>query len=95
MEQTVFHGRVGDLDMVGQLEAALEGAAGNAAMEIGRLVIVLSDFAFDGQCIVFDGDVDVFFAEPGDGKGNLVAVLRCFDDVLGRIRDTRVVKTGY
>ena len=33
MEQAVLEGRAGDLDVVGELEAALEGARGDALME--------------------------------------------------------------
>ena len=77
--------------MVGELETALKGPPGNATMEIGGVLVAWCHFSFDGQCIVFNNDVDVLVTKTGNGKGDAILIVRCFGDVVGGVRDMRVV----
>src|SRR5690606_15658519 len=56
------------LDMVGELEAALEGAAGNAAIQDLALVglAILTALALHGQHVLVYLDAEVLVAETGD-----------------------------
>src|SRR3546814_4493385 len=57
-EQAVLELRAGHLDVVGEVEAALEGAGGDAAVEEARLVVFrLLLLAGDHQAVLLGGDV--------------------------------------
>src|SRR6185312_14464211 len=58
MEQAVVEACTGDLDVIGELEAALEGAACDAAMEISRGVLVLLGLAVNQELVLLDRDVE-------------------------------------
>ena len=72
-------GKVGvlDADEVGQLEAALEAAGGDAQVQIGALVVLvlLAPLARHQQQVLLRGDVDLVGLEAGDGDRDPVAVL--------------------
>ena len=85
MEQAVFQAGAAHFDMLGQLEAALEGAAGNALMQIGRLLGFGFALAGDGQDAVADLDAEILLAKAGDRDGDAIMVLVAAFDVVGRI----------
>ena len=73
--------------MIGKLEAALEGALGNAAIEefalLGLLVFGL--FTLDGQHMGMCLDRKLGFIEAGNGHGYPVKVLAGAFNIVGRI----------
>src|SRR5882724_896356 len=85
MQQAVHQAGAGDLDVVGQLEAPLEGAPGDAAMEELAVVIRLGELARDDERVLLGGDADVALAEAGHRHGDAVGVLAEHFDVVGRI----------
>ncbi|MNE72679.1 hypothetical protein D3C80_1686400 [compost metagenome] len=80
--------QVGALDhhIVGQLEAALEVALGQAAMQIGllrRRIVVGGLLAGDGQGVFLGLDVQLVGREAGDGDFDAIGVLAGRLDVVG------------
>ena len=63
MKQAVLELGGLDLDMLGELEAALEGAAGDALVQVGRLGGILA-LAGDGQNAVATSTPRSFSAKP-------------------------------
>ena len=69
--------------MVGELEAALEVAAGNAAIEILPLVLaVLLGLAGDQELVLLLGDVELGLAEARHGHHDTVGVVARLLDVV-------------
>ena len=89
MEQTVLQVGTLDLDMVGQLEAALEGARRDAAMQELSVLVGGLFLALHRQCLFLDLDVDLELAEAGDRHGDPVLVVAEALDVIGRISGRR------
>ena len=87
VEQAVLEACAGDLDMVGKLEAALEGAGGDAAVEhlAAALLLLFLLLALDRQDVLLGLDVEVALAEAGDRQGHAVGVLAGALDVVGRV----------
>ena len=85
MEQAVHEAGGLDLDMVGKLEATLERAPGNAAMQELRAFRLGLCLAFDGQRIVLDGDIDITLTETGNRHGDAVSVFAELFDIVGRV----------
>ncbi len=86
VKQAIFQMGVADLDMVGQLEPALEVAGSDAAEQnfgIGLLVLLL--IAFDKKRVFLGFNIQVFFAETGYGHGNTIGVFAGPFDIVGRI----------
>src|SRR6185437_3084586 len=86
MKQTVLKACRLDFDMLGKLEAALEGAAGNALVQEGglRLLTVLAPAA-DREHAVLDIDREVLVGKAGDRQGDTVIILVGPFDIVGRI----------
>src|SRR6266852_6289165 len=59
MQHAVVEAGADHLDGVGELEAALEGAAGDAAVEVLRAVLLLLGLAGDQQRVLPDLDVEI------------------------------------
>src|SRR5882757_9833110 len=75
VQQPVHQRRAADLDVVGQLEATLEGAPGDAAMQEGPALLLLlggSRLGADGQRALGGHDLDLVFAEAGHRHGDAV-----------------------
>src|SRR5689334_13958622 len=73
VEQSVLELRALDLDVLGQLEAALERTAGNSLIEIGLLAVAgVFPLALDRQHALAHLDVQLLFAEAGDRNGDAV-----------------------
>ena len=79
MQQTVPGFCTDGAHMIGQLEAFLEGAGGNAAMQVGPVLGLLAGvFGFargNQQLPVTQFDGQFILAEAGDGNRNAVFVL--------------------
>ena len=75
--------RARDADMVGQGEAALEGAGGDAAVQVGALGLVNRLAGRDEERAVLDLDAQLVRGEPGDGDRDAVRILGGLFDVVG------------
>ena len=85
MEQAVLQVGALDLDMVGQLEAPLERAGRDAAVqELASLVLGLL-LAADVESLLLDVDLQLILAEARHRHGNAVLVLAEPLDVVGRV----------
>src|SRR3546814_5418799 len=85
-EQAVLELRAGHLDVVGEVEAALEGAGGDAAVEDARLVVFrLLLLAGDHQAVLLGGDVQLVLREAGDRHDDAIGVVADLLDVVRRI----------
>ena len=72
--------------MLGKLELALKGAAGNALMQIGRLGGGLGfALAFHGQDAIANLDAEILFGETGHRQGDAIMVFVAALDIVGRI----------
>src|ERR1043165_164528 len=101
MEQAVLERSVLHDDEIGELEGALEGAGGDAAIEhLGFVLAVLIGdlLALDGQRIFLGNDGQLVLAEARHGYRNAVGVLAGALDVVGGIAGAsvggRLVKQG-
>ena len=87
VQESVLHDRALDLDMLGELEAALEAPRGNALIQQGagllRLVGLL--LATDRQNVLFRLDREISFSEAGDREGDTIGILVAPLDIVGRI----------
>src|SRR5579871_6185981 len=86
MEQTVLKTRGLDLDMLGELEAALKAAAGDALVKQRGLPVVGLALALagDGEDAVLHVNRQVLLGEAGDRKGDAIIILvGAFDIVRG------------
>ena len=87
VQEAVLQRRARHLDVVGELEAALEGAGGDAAIEhfTALLALLFVPLALHHEHVFLRLDVDVALAEACDGHGDAVGVLVAPLDVVGRI----------
>jgi len=85
MKKPVLHRGGGHLDPVGQHEAALKGAGGDAAVKIDARVVGLGLAAADDKLPVLGGDRQVILGETGDGQRDAERVGRQVLDVVGGI----------
>ena len=80
--------------MVGDAEAALEGASGNTAMQVGLVPVVLALVAADDQVMLAELDLQVILREAGHRHGDAVGLLVLLFDVVGRIAEAGLVHVG-
>ena len=81
-EQAVLQVGAAHLNMVGQREAPLERARGDAAIDvIGAALVRLSSSSRNDQHVLLGGDVDLFGLEAGDGQLNPKLVVTKLDEV--------------
>src|SRR5579862_93468 len=86
MEQSVLELRALDLDVLGQLEAALERTAGDTLIKESRLALVmLAALALHHQHAFAHLDIQFLFAEARDRQRDAVMGLVGALDVVGRI----------
>jgi hypothetical protein len=73
--------------VVGEREAPLERAVGDAAIdELAALFVALIGLAAgDEQYVLLGRDVDLFGLEPGDRELDALIVLALLDEVEGRV----------
>src|SRR5438093_121450 len=80
--------------MVGELEATLESARCDAAVEERALLIRLLLLTSDRESVLLHPDLDVLLAEPGDRHGDAVLILGKTLDVVGRISVGLIIEAG-
>src|SRR5437667_1642145 len=87
VQESVLEGRALDLDVVGKLEHALEGAGGDALVEhVAAVLVGLRLFlAFDRQRVFLRLDRKLVLAEAGYRDGDAVRILAGALDVIGRV----------
>ncbi|CAH1663905.1 hypothetical protein CHELA20_52492 [Hyphomicrobiales bacterium] len=87
VKESVLKDRALDEDMVGELEAALEGASGNALIEDIWLLFTVRNLllATDGEGVLLHLDAEVFIREARDSDRDAIVVLAGPLDVIGRI----------
>src|SRR5262249_40373032 len=87
VQETVLEAGAANLDMVGELEATLEGAGSDALIEHVAIFLLLRGFLFtaDRQRVLLHLDVEFLLGEAGDRNRNAVRVLPGALDVVGRI----------
>src|SRR5262245_52717232 len=87
VQESVLEGRALDLDVVGQLEDALERTSRDALIEhLAVVLLVLRLFlAFDRQRVFFRFDRKLVLAKAGDSHRDAVGALASPLDVVGRI----------
>src|SRR5262249_39706143 len=87
VQETVLEAGALDVDVVGKLEDALEGASRDALVEHppARLLVLLLLLALDRQRVLLDLDREVILAEAGHRYRDAVGVLAGALDVVGRI----------
>src|SRR5690348_2874155 len=90
MEQAILELGALDLDMLGQLELALESAPGDALMQIGGLGRIFA-LAGDGQHAIGDFDAEILFRKAGGGDGDAIIILVAALDIVGRVAALRGV----
>ena len=93
MEQAVLERGVLHRDEIGELEGALEGARGDAAIQhLGLVLAVLIGglLALDRQGVFLGDDRKLVLREAGNRNGDAVGVLAGALDVVGRIAGAAV-----
>ena len=85
MQHAVFMDRPGDAHMIGQRKAAVKGAGGDAAMQVG-LVLGLGRLAGgDLQGAILDLDAEFLGREACDGDRDAIGIIGGLFDVVGRV----------
>src|SRR5205823_10238524 len=87
VQESVLEARALDLDVVGELEDALERARRNALIEhlVAVLLVLRVLLAFDGQRVFLRFDRELVLAEAGHRHRDPIGVLAGPLDVVGRI----------
>jgi hypothetical protein len=84
MQQTIFELCGTDLNMLSELEAALERPTGDTLIQI-RLLLGVFAFSSDGQHAIAQLNVQILLAEASDGKRDpIVSLIRALDVVGGK-----------
>src|SRR6185369_3415905 len=95
MEQAVLEVGALHLDVVGELEAPLEVARGDAAVQVLALLVVRLLGAGDGERLLLEVDADLVLGEARHRHRDAVVVLAKPLDVVGRIAGRGLVKPGH
>src|SRR4029450_8888835 len=85
MQQTILEVGALHLDVVGELEAPLEAAPGDAAAQELPLFFVGFLFARSGEGLLLDVDLELVLAEPGHRHGDPVLVVAKALNVIGGV----------
>ena len=85
MQHAILMAGTGHLDMVGQLEPALEGAGGDAAMQEAAAFVGLGFPGGHDQAVFLDLDAQIFCRETGHGDRDTVGIIGGLFDVVGGI----------
>src|SRR3546814_6968811 len=89
MQQSALQGGTCDLDTLGQHEAALELARGDAAMQIDPALVV-DLLTTNYELTILDLHRKIRVGESGDRQGNAQPVVAELLDVVGRITVCRL-----
>src|SRR5688500_6294551 len=92
MQETVLQPCALHHDIVGELEAPLKAAGGNAAMQERRAFDLRLLLAANREGVLLDLDGQVLVAEPGDCHADTVIVLADALDIVGRVAGSVAVK---
>ena len=86
VKQAILQRSALHLDVVGELEATLESALGDAAVQDFGLLraLVLGLLGLDGQRVLARLDRELILAKAGNGHGDAIGVLAGSLDVVGR-----------
>ena len=97
MQETVFESGALDLDVLGELEDALEGAGGDALMEHFALLLLGLRLllTLDGQRVLLGLDRKIGLGEAGDRDGDPVGVLAGPLDIVGRVGRAAAFEARY
>jgi hypothetical protein len=85
VQQTVIKPSGPHLDPLGQHEGALELPRGDAAMQEYPPLHLLILLALDHQLIIFDGDLEIVHAEPGNRQRDTQFLRPGLLDIIRRI----------
>jgi hypothetical protein len=77
--------------MVGEAEAPLERAPGNAAMQVAAVLVLLLRLAGDKQRAFLHDDVDLVAREPGNRHRQAIGILAGLLDVVRRVGERGAV----
>jgi hypothetical protein len=94
VEQTVHELRAAHLDVVGELEAALEGTAGDAAIEVAAFLLAVLDLAGHDQGVLLGGDRQIVGREAGNRHTDAIGVLIQRFDVVRGVATRLIVAQG-
>jgi len=83
-EQAILQVGLGHLHEVGEVEALLEGAGRNAAMQDLTLAVVLALLAGDHEGVLLLSHLDLVLGEAGHRHGDAILVIALLLDVVGR-----------
>src|SRR5215218_458156 len=89
-EQPVVDARTRDLHVVSQVEALLEGASGNAAVQDLHTLGLGMFLPVHQERVVLLDELDFLGRIPGDGHGDAVSILASLLDVVGGQLSTRL-----
>src|SRR5262245_11111601 len=95
MEQAVLDAGALHLDVIGELETALEVARGDAAVQELALLLLGLLGAGDGERLLLDVDAELVLAEAGHRHGNAVLVIAEPLDVVRRVARRGLVEPGH
>jgi len=86
VQQAVIQRGSGDLDVIGQVEAALERTGGYSPVEeaVVFIAVFFGLLAGHDQLVVLRRDIQIRFSEASDCHGNPIAVITGFLDIVGR-----------
>src|SRR5436190_6531056 len=82
LEKAVLERRSFHLDMICEVEPALEGTESDALVEVLRMIAILCLLTVDGQQILLGGDIDLVGRKAGDRQQNAEGVLAGPHDVI-------------
>src|SRR4051812_28597667 len=86
MEQAILERGAGYFDILGELEAELESALGNAAMQELALLLGGGGFgALDDEAVLLGLDHEVALGKAGNRDGDAVGIIADLLDVVGRV----------
>jgi hypothetical protein len=87
VQEAVLQAGAGHFDVVGQLEAALEGTRSDAPIKQFRTFLagLLLALALDAQHVAMRFDRNLILGEAGNRHGNPIGVLAGALDIVGRI----------
>src|SRR5262245_43832651 len=95
IEEAVLEVGTLHLDVVGELEAPLDRAGGDAAVQELALLVIGLLLGADAEHLLLDVDMDLVLAEAGHRHGDPVLVVGEPLDVVGRIGGRAGVEAGH
>src|SRR5262249_5487016 len=94
VQQTILQRRTLDLDVVGELEAPLEGTSRDALIEHLAGPVALAPLAADREGVLLHLDRQIFLGEASDRDSHAISVLVGALDIVGRVTGSRSVNAA-